>query len=80
MDVTGATNPTWRVNNMSDYQNKGLAELKLFGVSFTVLSLQWMSLPQGQARVECRSEARQREEECREARVVSVVRKSGKIK
>ena len=54
-DTTGNSNPTWRVNNASDYQHRGLAELRLMGPSFTVLSLNWSSLPSGQARVECSS-------------------------
>merc|ERR1711970_894947 len=54
-DTTGNSNPSWRVNNSSDYQHRGLAELRLMGPSFTVLSLDWSSLPSGQARVECSS-------------------------
>eukprot|EP00092_Neocalanus_flemingeri_P101072 GFUD01129177.1.p1 GENE.GFUD01129177.1~~GFUD01129177.1.p1 ORF type:complete len:207 (-),score=44.60 GFUD01129177.1:389-1009(-) len=77
-DTIGSANPSWLVNNMSDYHHNGLAELKLFGVSFTVLSLQWMALPQGQATVECRGQDLQREEECRESSVVGVVRKQGR--
>eukprot|EP00090_Calanus_glacialis_P029776 TRINITY_DN47825_c0_g1_i1.p1 TRINITY_DN47825_c0_g1~~TRINITY_DN47825_c0_g1_i1.p1 ORF type:complete len:205 (+),score=39.85 TRINITY_DN47825_c0_g1_i1:34-648(+) len=73
-DTTGNSNPTWRVNNISDYQHQGLAELRLFGVSFTVLSLQWSSLPQRQATVECRSEPSVSVDECR---LVTVVRKEG---
>jgi len=54
-DTTGNSNPSWLVNNASDYQHRGLAELRLMGPSFTVLSLDWSSLPSGQARVQCSS-------------------------
>merc|ERR1719334_1214501 len=54
-DTTGLSNPSWKINNISDYQHQGLGQLRLFGQSFTVLSLRWAALPRGQAEVQCSS-------------------------
>ena len=51
----------WSVDNRTDFFNHGIGELRLMGVSFTVISLQWGALPSGSALVECRRP----DEECR---------------
>ena len=52
-DETEASNPSWRLNNSSDWSASGLASLKLLGVGFTVIDLHWNNIPDTSIMVEC---------------------------
>ena len=49
-------NPSWKINNRTDYHTAGLASIKLMGPSFTVIDIRWSMVRSRRLMVECETE------------------------